>query len=89
MSRYFVYLLLCADGSIYAGITTDLARRFLEHKSGKGGRYTRAHGAKRMLYTEWHPDRSSASVREATIKRLSRKEKLALSKGMNKRNSRA
>ncbi|OGZ06153.1 MAG: hypothetical protein A3C93_01335 [Candidatus Lloydbacteria bacterium RIFCSPHIGHO2_02_FULL_54_17] len=77
---YFVYILKCADGSFYTGITTDLKRRFEEHKSGKGGRYTRAHGALRMLYREKQKDRSSALKREAAIKRWGRADKLALSR---------
>lgn len=72
---YFVYLLECADASIYTGITTDVARRFKEHQEGKGGNYTRARGARRILYTEEYPDRSSASKREAEIKALSRIQK--------------
>ncbi len=75
---YFVYLLQCGDGSLYAGITTDLSRRLKEHKEGAGSRYTRARGAKKMLYSERHPDRSSALKREALIKRLTRAQKLAL-----------
>jgi putative endonuclease len=76
---YFVYLLLCRDKSIYTGITTDLSRRFEEHKIGKGGHYTRSRGAQRILYSEKKRDRSSALKREAAIKRLSRDEKLVLS----------
>jgi putative endonuclease len=75
---YFVYLLECEDSSLYAGITTDVERRFVEHKNGVGGRFTRAKKAKRMVYTEQYPDRSSALVREAEIKRLSREKKLEL-----------
>jgi putative endonuclease len=77
---YFVYLLECADGSLYTGITTDLMRRLEEHKAGTGGHYTKARGAKRMVYTESHPDRSSASKREVAIKKLSRtaKERLII-----------
>ena len=75
---WFLYLIECRDGSLYTGITTDLARRLAEHQSGKGGHYTRAHSAKSIVYSEPHPDRSSASRREAAIKKLSRegKEKL-------------
>ena len=69
---YFVYILECSDHSLYTGITTDVDRRLEEHKAGKGGHYTRAHGAKKIVYTEPHPDRSSASKREAEVKRLSR-----------------
>jgi putative endonuclease len=78
---YFVYLLECADGTIYAGIATDVERRFREHKAGIGARYTRAHGAKRMLYWEEHKTRSAALKREAEIKRWPRKEKMKLATG--------
>lgn len=80
-SRYYVYLLECADGSIYTGITTDVARRFKEHAAGKGGHFTRSHTPVRILHTEEHSDRSSASKREAEIKGLSRDKKLKLAKG--------
>ena len=75
---YFVYILECADGSLYTGLTTDVERRFAEHKADAGGAYTRSHGAERLVYTEKKKDRSAASKREAEIKRLSRAEKLAL-----------
>lgn len=77
---YFVYLLQCADGSLYTGVTTDVARRLKEHKAGTGGHYTRAHGARAIVYTETHPDRSSAQKREAALKKLSREEKLQLAR---------
>ena len=82
---YFVYLLECADTRIYTGIATDVSRRFKEHVTGKGGHFTRSHKPVRILYTEAHPDRSSASKREAEIKRFSRTEKLQLT---NERKSR-
>lgn len=63
---------------MYTGITTDVNRRFLEHAKGIGGHFTRARKAKRIVYTEEHPDRSSALRREAEIKRLPREKKLAL-----------
>lgn len=75
---YFVYLLECADKSIYTGITTDVERRFAEHKNINGSHYTRAHGARRILHTEKYPTRSAALRREAEIKRWSRKKKLGL-----------
>lgn len=75
---YFVYILQCADKTLYTGITTDLKRRLKEHKEGTGGHYTRARGATKMVYSEKHADRSAASVREAAIKKLSRRNKLAL-----------
>lgn len=75
---YFVYLLECADKSIYTGITTDIDRRFKEHKDGIGSAYTKAHGAKKILYIEKHKNRSSASKREAEIKSWSREKKLSI-----------
>lgn len=75
---YVVYILKCRDGSLYTGITTDAARRLREHKAGKGGNYTRAHGAIRMVYVETCDSRSAALKREAAIKRLPRSQKLFL-----------
>ena len=75
---YFLYLLQCDDKSIYTGITTDVARRFAEHKAGTGGRYTRSRQAVKVLYTEQFKNRSDASKREAQIKSWPRKKKLML-----------
>lgn len=75
---YFVYILECADKSLYTGITTNVARRFAEHKKGVGGKFTRAKRAIKVVYTERKLNRSTASKREAAIKKLSRKEKLVL-----------
>ncbi len=77
---YFVYLLECLDGSLYTGITTDITRRFNEHAQGEGANYTRTRGAKEIIYTEKHKDRSSAQKREAEIKKLTRLQKLELIK---------
>lgn len=74
---YFVYLLSCADGSIYTGITTNLERRFAEHEAGKrGAKFTRARKPVRYLHFEEYENRSLASKREAEIKALSRAGKL-------------
>ena len=79
---WYVYILECNDGSFYTGITDDIPRRFLEHKAGQGGKYTRSKGgAKRILYTEQFPTRSGALKREAQIKSWKRGKKLALVKG--------
>jgi putative endonuclease len=75
---YYIYLLECADRTIYTGITTDVARRFEEHRRGKGGGYTRAHGARRILYFEKRATRSAALRREAEIKKWPRAKKLRL-----------
>mgnify|MGYP001581262957 FL=1 len=77
---YFVYLIQCQDGSIYTGITTDLERRFKEHKGKAGGHYTRAHKVEKILYTEKYPTRSEALKRESQIKKLRREKKLKLIK---------
>ena len=77
---YCIYLLKCSDSSLYCGITTDVKRRFTEHKAGKGGAYTRSHGAIKMVYIERCKDRSTALKRESAIKRLSRADKLLLIK---------
>jgi putative endonuclease len=67
---WFLYLIECADGSIYTGITTNVAARYAAHAEGKGARYTRAHPPARLLGWEAHPDRSAASKAEYRIKRL-------------------
>ena len=68
---WFVYLLLCGDGSLYTGITTDPARRFWEHKSGRGARYTRSRGVKAVVWLQETADQSCALSLEAAIKRQS------------------
>lgn len=76
---WFCYLLACADGTIYAGITTDLARRVAEHNRGTASRYTRARLPVRLAWSEPHTDRASATRRERELKALPRaaKERLA------------
>lgn len=75
---YFVYVMECKDGSLYTGITTNVERRFTEHKSGNGGHYTSSKKVVRVVYTEQYPDRSSASKRESEIKGWRREKKLTL-----------
>jgi len=77
---YYVYLIECQDGTLYTGITTDVQRRFEEHRDGKGGAYTSSKKVKKVLYTEKYPDRSSALKRESEIKGWRRDKKLALIK---------
>lgn len=77
---YFVYLIECSDGSLYTGITTHIERRFGEHKSKAGGHYTSSKKVVKVVYTEKHPDRSSALRREAEIKGWRREKKLNLIK---------
>ena len=76
---WFVYILECADQSLYTGITTDLQRRLDEHNGSKlGARYTRSRRPVSLLHHESCADRSSATQRELEIKRLSRQQKLQL-----------
>lgn len=76
-------MVLCADDTLYTGIATELKRRIDEHNSSdKGAKYTRMRRPVSLVYSEEHPDRSSASKREYEIKKkMSRVEKQALIKG--------
>ena len=69
---WFVYVVLCKDGSYYCGITTDLTRRIEEHNNGTGARYTRAKRPVKLLKHWTYPDRSSASKAEYRFKQLRR-----------------
>ena len=76
---YYVYMLRCEDGSLYTGITTDLSRRFEEHRNGKGAKYTRSRGAVR-IEAAWSCEEKGDALRlESAIKKLpkGKKEKLA------------
>ena len=75
---YYVYILRCADGTLYTGYTDDVERRLRAHNSGKGAKYTRSRRPVALAYAEEWPDKSAALKREAAIKRLSRAEKLTL-----------
>lgn len=73
-----VYILQCSDGSLYTGITTDLARRIAEHERGEGARYTHGRGPFQLMYQVHCKNRADASKKEMSIKALSRVKKLAL-----------
>lgn len=75
---WFVYMLRCGDGSLYTGYTDDIPRRLAVHQSGKGAKYTRSRLPVMLAYWEELPDKSSALRREAAVKRLTRRQKLAL-----------
>ena len=75
---YYVYILRCADGTLYTGITTDPERRLAEHRAGTGARYTRAHGAAGLAAVWPAGDRAAASREEYRVKHLSRAQKEAL-----------
>jgi len=75
---WFCYLLECADGTLYAGITTRVDRRVTAHNLGSASKYTRVRRPVRVVHTEEWPDRSSATRRELALKKLPRAAKLAL-----------
>lgn len=79
---WFLYLIECADDSVYTGITTDVAARFDEHASGKGARYTRSRKPRAVLASFALPDRSSASRAEYWVKRLTPAKKRELAAGL-------
>ena len=78
---WYVYLLRCGDGTLYAGITDDLDRRLTAHRAGRGAKYTRGRGPLELVYAEEQPDKPAALRREAAIKKLRRPAKEALIEG--------
>jgi putative endonuclease len=78
---YHLYILKCADGTLYAGITTDLERRVVEHNSKKlGAKYTFSRRPVKLVYSVTFKNRSVAAKEEARIKKMKRSEKLKLIK---------
>lgn len=78
MKKWAVYILECADKTLYCGITTDLERRITEHEQGKGAKYTKGRGPFEIIYTEYCVNRSDATKRELEIKSMDRAQKLKL-----------
>ena len=74
-----VYLLKCADETLYCGCTNNLTKRLAAHNRGQGAKYTRSRRPVALAWQEEQPDRSAALRREAQVKKLSRAQKLALS----------
>ncbi|MCD8340782.1 MAG: GIY-YIG nuclease family protein [Clostridiales bacterium] len=75
---FYVYMARCADGTLYTGYTTDLSRRERAHNAGTGAKYTRSRRPVQLVWAEQCPDKSAALRREWAVKRLTRREKLAL-----------
>ena len=76
---YFVYIIQCADQTLYTGITTDLDRRIKEHNDSKlGAKYTKVRRPVKLVYSASFINRSEASKEEARIKKLSRTQKIDL-----------
>jgi putative endonuclease len=78
---WHVYILECENTYLYTGITNDLKRRVKEHLTGKGGKFTHAFKAQKLLFSEKAKTQGEALRREAQIKSWTRKEKLALIEG--------
>lgn len=76
--QWVLYILQCKDSSLYTGITDDLARRLQAHGTSKGAKYTRGRGPFVLRYLEACDNKSQALRRELQIKKLTRKQKLAL-----------
>lgn len=79
----YVYILRCADGTLYTGWTTDIEHRLKAHNAGTGAKYTKPRRPVELAYCEECEDKSSALKREAEIKKLTRAEKLALIEAHN------
>jgi len=75
---FYVYILLCCDGSFYTGYTKNLDARTKLHQNGNGARYTKAHKPQKIAYFEFLSSRGEAMKREREIKRLSHQQKLEL-----------
>ena len=81
MPSWYLYIVRCADNSLYTGITTDLERRTIEHNSSKlGAKYTRARRPVELVYHEQFEDRSTVSIRESEIKKMTPVQKQRLVK---------
>lgn len=80
LSKYYAYILRCTDDTLYTGVTNDIARRLIDHQTGKGGKYTRAHPGVEIIYVEECGGRGDALRREIIIKKLHREQKLELIK---------
>ena len=78
MKDWLVYMIHCSDDSLYTGITNDLEKRFQQHLEGKGAKYFRGRQPLEVVHVEQGYDRSSASRREAEIKKLTPAQKRAL-----------
>jgi len=79
--RWWVYVVRCADGTLYTGVTTAVARRVRQHNAGTASKYTRSRRPVELAYREAASGHGAALRREAAIKKLSRKAKEALVAG--------
>jgi predicted GIY-YIG superfamily endonuclease len=89
MAEAWVYMLRCADGSLYTGWTVDVPRRLARHQAGTASRYTASRLPVELAWLQEMPDRRAARQKETLIKQLGRGEKLALLAGGNQRSAAA
>ncbi len=82
MAAWFVYVVRCRDGTLYTGISRDVAARLAKHNQGKGARYTRGRGPVALVHKERTKTQGAALRREAAIKALPRSQKLLLLEGV-------
>ena len=78
--NWYVYILLCNDGTLYTGITNDIKKRMLTHEKGKGAKYTKGRGPFKLVYENTFDTQSMAMKEENRIKKLSKVQKLKLIK---------
>ena len=75
---WHIYILQCVDGSLYTGASNNLEKRFLDHKNGKGGHYTRSHKPVKLIYKEQFDTQSEALKRESQIKSWRSEKKISI-----------
>ncbi|MFC3419269.1 GIY-YIG nuclease family protein [Salinicoccus hispanicus] len=78
MDEHYVYIVECADGTLYTGYAKDVKARIAKHNTGNGAKYTRNRRPVRLMHSEVYKTKSEALKREHEIKRLTRHQKLAL-----------
>jgi putative endonuclease len=76
--QYFVYIVQCSDGTLYTGFSTDVQKRVYRHNAGKGAKYTRSRRPVKLGFVQWCGDASEAKSLEHSIKKKTRKQKLAM-----------
>jgi putative endonuclease len=82
---FYVYILLCMDGSFYTGYTGDLDERIRQHENGKGAKYTKSHRPQKVAYVELFGSRSAAMKRERAIKKFTHQQKQELINSQTKK----
>jgi putative endonuclease len=76
--NFYVYMMMCADGTLYTGYTNDIHKRIAAHNSGRGAKYTKSRRPCKLVWAEAAETKSSAMKREYAIKQLTRKQKRAM-----------